>query len=673
VNRNEKRLLELRSLIESHNHNYFVLDQPTISDFEYDKLMAELRNLETSLPELVTPDSPTQRVGGRPLEKFAKIKHRLPMLSLQNSFSDEDLVKFDERVRRLLEKDTAIEYFCEPKYDGLAIELVYQDGVFEKALTRGDGETGEDVTANVRTIKSVPLRLKRPVPGVFEVRGEVVLHKKDFLELNTMQEELGEATFANPRNAAAGSLRQLDSKITAQRPLRVYCYGLGLADHVSYKSQSELREGLEALGFPTSKEWRRCPSIREAIEFYDHIRQQRHTLPYDIDGVVIKVESFALQGQLGFVARNPRWASAAKFPPEQSQTVIEEISVQVGRTGALTPVAHLRPVSVGGVTVSRATLHNQDEINRKDIRIGDAVVVHRAGDVIPEVERVIVDLRPKDSKPFIIPGNCPECRTKTVRAEGEVVSRCPNSTCPAKIRGQLIHFVSRRAMNFEKIGEKIVEQLIAAGLVKGFSDFFELQLNDIKSLDRQGEKSAQNILASVATRKNPGLDRFIYSLGLRHVGEETAKSLAKHFGTLENLLAADEETLLLCDDIGPTIAGSVALALKDPQLRNEIKAAVSAGLRVKESASASTKESSQLPLFDKVFVITGTLPMSRDKVKDLIEELGGRCAGSVTRQTSFLLAGEEGGSKLEKAKKAKVPVIDWDQFQNLIKESSDRA
>jgi DNA ligase (NAD+) len=661
----KKRILELRELISHHDELYHVLDRPEISDYDYDMLFSELQSLEGKHPELITPDSPTQRVGAAPLTTFVKVRHRLPMLSLQNSYSKEDLLAFDERVRKFLKTDKEISYHCEPKFDGLAVELIYEKGLFVSALTRGDGEVGEDITANVRTIKSVPLKLNSPKPPkLLEVRGEILILKKDFLELNVAQEERGDMPFANPRNAAAGSVRQLDPRVTAMRPLKIFCYATGATEGCEYKTQHEMLEDFKKLGLPTTNLSKEFRNIDGAIDYYLKMLETRHTLPFDIDGIVVKVSDLNLQNELGHIARSPRWASAAKFPPEQAKTVVENIIVQVGRTGALTPVAVMKPVRVGGVTVTHATLHNQEELTRKDVRVGDTVIIQRAGDVIPEVVSVDLTARPKRAKPFSLPDKCPVCGAKAFKPENEAVLRCTNAYCPAIVRESLVHFVSRRAMNLDKVGEKIVDQLLSAKLVERFSDFYRLKKEDILALERKGEKSAQNIIDSINKSKKTTLARFIYSLGIRYVGEQTARTLAAHFGTLNNLLNANLEALLACEDVGDKVAESILQALNDKKLRKEINDLLALGVQFETHAKS---KGDKLPLSGLNIVVTGTLPMGRDEIKDLITDLGGKSASSVSKNTNYVLAGDEAGSKLDKARELGVPILSWDEFQNLIK------
>ena len=660
------RIEALRDLIRTHDYSYYVLDQPTVTDFEYDKLYAELLELEKKHPEFVTKDSPTQRIGAEPLPFFSKIQHRLPMLSLQNSYSIDEIREFDDRVKRFLQTNEKVEYFCEPKFDGLAIELIYEHGHLVRALTRGDGETGEDVTQNIRTIRAIPLKLAneaRSLP-LLEIRGEVLMFKDDFRVLNENQQDAGLPTFANPRNAAAGSVRQLDPKITASRPLRMYCYTFGAIQNYRFHKQSEFIKQIAGWGLPVSPLHRICSSAEGAVDFYNDVLKKRHSLAYDIDGVVVKVNRFDLQDELGFIARSPRWATAAKFKPEQGSTVITEIAVQVGRTGALTPVAVMEPVRVGGVTITHATLHNQDEIDRKDVRVGDTVIVQRAGDVIPEIVRVVTEKRQPRAKPFQIPHTCPVCGGAVDKVEGEVVLRCTNLLCPAVVRESLIHFVSRRAMDIDKVGERTIDQLVDAGLVKRFSDFYRLTLAQVMSLERQGEKSSQNIIDSINKSKRPTLSRFIYALGMRFVGEQMAKILASHFRSMERLLEATEDELDRIEGIGKRVAHSIATALNQKTLRDEIKSLENFGVIIANPPSLKKRGL----LSDLNIVITGTLPVERNLIKDLIEENGGKSSSSVSKKTNYVLAGESPGSKIEKAQELGVPIIDWHEFQRLIHE-----
>ncbi|MGZ3768398.1 MAG: NAD-dependent DNA ligase LigA [Bdellovibrio sp.] len=663
----KQRHEELKKIISQHDYNYYVLDRPTITDYEYDQLFEELLTLEKKEKGLDLSDSPSLRIGGKPLEYFEKVPHRFPMLSLANSYSPEDIVDFDERIKKFLNTDKDVEYFCEPKFDGLSMELIYEEGQFVRALTRGDGTVGEDVTQNVRTIKSIPLKLslKNP-PDLLEVRGEVLIFKQDFANLNESQQENGLQTFANPRNAAAGTVRQLDPNIVAARPLRFFAYALGMVEGVEFKSQEEIEEFFGKSGIPTPLELKRnivkvCKGPEEIISYYHHIEKIRPDLPFDIDGIVVKVNSLHQQDDLGLVARSPRWATAAKFKPEQAQTVIENISVQVGRTGALTPVAIMQPVKVGGVTVTNSTLHNQDEINRKDVRIGDTVIVQRAGDVIPEVVSVILDKRPKNSHPFILPKHCPACGHPVQKMEGEVVTRCVNPFCIAMVKESLKHFVSRRAMNIDKVGDRLIETLVDHEMVLRFSDFYRLTKEDILSLERQGNKSAENIINSIEKSKHPPLARFIFSLGIRFVGEQTAKHLADHFVTVESFLSATEEDLLQVPEIGPKVAKAITAWTSNKKLVQEVHEMQELGVKI-----IGPQRSTEGKLSGKSFLITGTLPIKRDDAKDFIEKNGGKILGSVSSKLNFLVAGEDPGSKLEKAESLGVKVISWDDLQNMI-------
>ncbi len=681
----ERRILQLRDEIRQYDHAYFVLDRPKISDFNYDQLFSELKDLEAKHPELVSADSPTQRVGGKALDAFTKQVHKKPMLSLSNTYSIDEVREFGERVMGLLETDEEPVYLCEPKFDGLAIELIFEDGHLTGAVTRGDGQTGENVLSNVRTIRSVPMTLQAPSPKLLEVRGEVLMFKQDFLRLNEAQQEAGEEPFANPRNAAAGSIRQLDPTITASRPLRMFCYAPGEIDGVVFESQAQWLDFLRTQGLPSVRvrPWAelkpifesesslsidlgaRCKGVHEAIEYYQGILNRRHDLPFDIDGVVIKLDSFDLQNRLGFVARSPRWATAAKFPPEQGRTVVRDIVIQVGRTGALTPVAVMEPTKVGGVTITNATLHNQSEIDRKDIRIGDTVIIQRAGDVIPEVVSVEPSLRPKESVPFKIPSHCPACGQPVALAEGEVISRCVNSFCPAVINESLKHFASRRAMNIEKLGDKIVEQMTAHGLVKRFSDLYRLKLEDILSLPRQGEKSAQNLIDSIKSSRRVTLARFIYALGIRFVGEQTGKALASSFRTLDSFLAANEEALIEIPDVGPKVAAQIVLKLRNLEFQKEVRSLIKNGVEIEVPKLVGSGDL----LKGLSIVITGSMPKPRDEIKDMILAQGGKSPGSVSAKTHYVLAGSEAGSKLEKALELGVPVLDWEAFLKLLKKA----
>lgn len=661
------RLFELKKIISEHDYSYHVLDRPTISDYDYDLLFTELLQLEAAHPELVTADSPSQRAGARPLTEFEKAAHTRPMLSLQNSYNPEDILQFHERAQKTLDSENDIEYFCEPKFDGLAVELVYKNGELTQALTRGDGEIGEVITQNIKTLRSVPLKLKtKSPPALLEVRGEALILKNDFAKLNETQMEVGGPIFSNPRNAAAGSLRQLDPKVAASRPLRFYAHGHGAVEGLVFESQSEFIDKLKSFGFLVSDLATSCANAKSAVNYYNSILKRRHELPFDIDGVVIKVNRTKLQDQLGFVARSPRWATAAKFPPEQATTVVEDIVVQVGRTGALTPVAVMRPVRVGGVSVTHATLHNQEELERKDVRIGDTVIVQRAGDVIPEIVSVVLKNRSDTLKKFKMPKKCPSCGQSVAKLPEEVIVRCLNLVCPAKVRESLVHFVSRRAMNIDKVGEKIIDQFLAAGLVHSMSDLYRLTFDQILNLERKADKSAKNILESIEGSKTPTLQRFIYALGIRFVGEETARDLASHFKNIKSFLATTEDGLLKIPGVGPKVAKSIVAALSEPAFVNEINALISLGVKIINPAERKGPDNNSTLTGLKI-VVTGSLPISRDEVKDLIMSLGGESSSSVSKKTSYVLAGEDAGSKKEKALELGVPIIDWDQFQKMIK------
>ena len=657
----------LRDELNRHAHAYYVLDNPIIPDAEYDALFAELQQLESAQPELRSPDSPTQRVGGTPLPEFSQVQHDVPMLSINNGFSDEDIENFDRRVREGLGSDGPISYACELKFDGLAINLRYEHGVLVQAATRGDGATGEDVTANIRTVRSIPLKLqtKKP-PALIDVRGEVLMFKTDFARLNQRQREAGQKEFANPRNAAAGSLRQLDARITAQRHLRFFAYGIGRLEGAELPSRhSALLDCYRTLGIPVCDERAVVNGASGLLNFFADIGRRRAQLPYEIDGVVYKVDSVTQQQTLGFVSRAPRFALAHKFPAEEATTTVLDIDVQVGRTGALTPVARLSPVSVGGVTVTNATLHNEDEVRRKDVRIGDNVIVRRAGDVIPEVVAVVTERRPQSARAFVMPSNCPVCGSPIVRPEEEAVARCSGGwiKCAAQRKGGLLHFVSRRAMDIEGLGEQLVEQLVDRGLVTTPADFYKLGLVMLAELDRMAEKSAQNLLNALEKSKSTTLARFIYALGIRHVGESTAKSLARHFGTLDALLEASEEQILVVDDIGPVVAQSILGFLADPLNRELIEQLRASGIHWEESEP----ERGNLTLAGKTFVLTGTLPtLKRDEAASMIEAAGGKVAGSVSKKTSYVVAGDDAGSKLAKAQALGVAIIDETELLTLL-------
>jgi DNA ligase (NAD+) len=665
-----ERARHLRAEIERHNYNYYVLDAPTIPDAEWDRMFRELQALEAKYPALAAPDSPTQRVGGAPRADLPEVRHAVPMLSLNNALSDDEAAAFDQRVRDGLSKAglvmVEVEYCCELKFDGLAINLRYEDGVLVQAATRGDGAVGEDVTPNVRTIKTVPLRLHGKAPPVVEVRGEVLMFKRDLAQLNERQRARGEKEFANPRNAAAGSLRQLDPKISAQRGLHFFAYGLGeLRGSDEPRSHSATLEWLGKLGLPINPEWRVVRGFDGLLGFYRAVQAKRAQLEYDIDGVVYKVNDRAAQEALGFVSRAPRFAVAHKFQPEEATTQVLDIEVQVGRTGALTPVARLAPVQVGGVTVTNATLHNEDEIRRKDVRVGDTVIVRRAGDVIPEVVAVVVGRRPKHTQHFVMPTHCPECGSAVERPADESIARCTGGLiCPAQRKQALLHFAGRRALDIEGLGDKLVEQLVDAGHVHTPADLFRLNLATLAGLERMAEKSASNLLANLNKAKHTTLERFIFALGIRHVGESTARDLAGHFGNLDALMAADEAQLLEVPDVGPVVAASIAHFFAEPHNREVIERLRAAGIRWQDGAP---KRREQGPLAGKTLVLTGTLPTwTRDEAKAKIEAAGGKVTGSVSKKTDYVVAGEEAGSKLAKAQELGVRVIDEQTLKELL-------
>lgn len=654
----QQRILALRKLIAQYDYEYYVLDAPTVPDSEYDTCYRELQALESAHPHLVTVDSPTQRVSGAAVSAFNSITHRQAMLSLNNAFDENELIAFDKRVREALGL-VGIEYAVEPKFDGLAVTLSYENGLFNQGATRGDGYTGEDVTQNLRTLHGIPMRLNcdNP-PKLLEVRGEVFMLKRDFERLNAMQLAKGEKLFANPRNAAAGSLRQLDASITAKRPLSFYAYGLGIADGVpAFSGHSMAMDYLAELRFPVSNARSVVHGVSGLIEYYKKMAAVRDSLPFDIDGVVYKVNLFSQQKELGFVSRAPRWAIAHKFPAQEALTVVEDITVQVGRTGAITPVARLAPVFVGGVTVTNATLHNEDEVRRKDIHIGDTVNVRRAGDVIPEVVNVVIEKRPSNARRFEMPTVCPECGSHILRQVDEAVARCTGGLfCPAQRKQSIIHFASRRALDIEGLGDKLVEQLVDAHLVKTLADIFQLDLSTLSQLDRMASKSAQNILDALEVSKKTTLARFIYALGIRNVGESTSKDLAKHFGKLDALMQASTEQLLEVRDVGPVVAESIFNFFSEPHNQEVIRALITAGINWSET-DGSQRGAGHLG--GKTFVLTGTLPhLSREEAKEKIEAAGGKVSGSVSKKTDFVIAGTEPGSKLDKALELNLVILD---------------
>jgi len=659
----EKKIEKLRDEIRHHNHRYYVLDDPVITDAEYDDLMRELIELEKYHPHLITPDSPTQKVGAAPLKTFRVVKRDIPMLSLENAMNEEEIMEWRERLLRTIGEETAVDYVCEPKMDGVAIELVYRDGVFVQGATRGDGLNGEDITENVKTVRSIPLRLLgKRLPALLNVRGEVYINKVDFEALNRQQEEAGEKLYANPRNLAAGSLKQLDPKITAARPLNFVAYGYGIIEGEAVDAQWDFLRRMKEFGLPVNSISQRCDRIEDVVSYYGDIQAKRDALPYEIDGVVVKVNDFRLQREAGIRARSPRWAIAWKFQPLEARTVIEDIVVQVGRTGALTPVARLAPVQVGGVTVSSATLHNEDEIRKKDVRIGDRVFVRRAGDVIPEVVKVIEDSRTGDEKPFRMPTHCPVCGTKVVRAEGEAVSRCPNPSCKAQVKERIRHFASREAMDIEGLGDKIVAQLVDAGIVADAADLYGLSVSDLEPLERMAAKSAENLIRAVAESKDTTLPRLIFALGIRNVGVTVAEILAEYYPNLESLMDASEEELAAIYGVGPVIAREIVRFFEDRSSRKMVERLLAAGIRYERSAVTRSGE------FEKeIFVFTGTLTqLTRSEAEKEVKKRGGKTSSSVSKKTTCVVAGEKAGSKLEKAEELGIRIIDEAAFLKLI-------
>ncbi len=661
------RILELRRLITRYDYEYYTLDAPSVPDSEYDSLYRELQTLENHHPSLITPDSPTQRVSGLASNAFNSITHRQAMLSLNNAFEDSELIAFDKRVCGAL-GTSKVEYAVEPKFDGLAITLTYERGILTQGATRGDGYSGEDVTHNLRTLRAIPMRLScDSPPALLEVRGEVLMLKRDFEKLNQVQLSKGQKLFANPRNAAAGSLRQLDARVTATRPLTFFAYGLGVnegipedADLISshlINSHSKAMDYLASLQLPVSRERDVVIGAAGLRSYYQKIGQRRDTLPYDIDGVVYKVNQFSQQNELGFVSRAPRWAIAHKFPAQEALTEVEDITVQVGRTGAITPVARLKPVFVGGVTVTNATLHNEDEVRRKDVRIGDTVSVRRAGDVIPEIVCVVLERRPANVRRFEMPSVCPECGSHILRQADEAVARCTGGLfCPAQRKQAITHYASRRAMDIEGLGEKLVDQLVAANLVHTLADIYKLDLATLSNLERMATKSAQNILDALESSKKTLLARFIYALGMRNVGEATAKDLAKHFGNLPALMQASTADLLVVNDVGPVVAESIINFFSEAHNQTVIAQLLSSGISWPETEGIQQVTGN---LLGKTFVLTGTLPtLSRESAKALVEAAGGKVSGSVSKKTDYVVVGNEAGSKLDKAHELSVPILD---------------
>ena len=658
----------LREQLREHNYRYYVLDDPLVPDSEYDRLFRELQSLEQQHPELVTPDSPTQRVGAEPIKAFAQVQHRLPMLSLDNVFNSDELVSFDRRIRdRLKQGDDPIDYVCEPKLDGLAVSLVYQDGEFVQAATRGDGTTGEDITHNLRTIDSVPLRLRGTgYPQTLEVRGEVFMPLTGFEQMNAKALAAGEKLFANPRNAAAGSLRQLDPQITAQRPLDLYFYGAGfIANGELPDNHYDILLALKNWGLKVNPETQRVTGVQALQSYHDQLLARRDALAYEIDGIVYKVNAIELQAALGFVSRAPRWAVAHKFPAREALTQLHSVEFQVGRTGAITPVARLAPVSVGGVTVSNATLHNMDEVARMDVRTGDTVVVQRAGDVIPKVVRVLVEKRPPDAQPIELPQQCPVCDSDIEKLEGEAVARCTGGLfCPAQVKQAIKHFASRKAMDIDGLGDKLVEQMVDQGLIEQVSDLYQLTVEQIAGLERMATKSATNLVNAIDASKATSLPRFLYSLGIREVGEATAATLASGLGDLPAIISADEAELESLPDIGPIVASHIAHFFQQPHNVQVIEALQAAGVHW---PVLDTQSEQAQPLSGETYVITGTLTaMTREQAQAQLQGLGAKVSGSVSKNTTALVAGAKAGSKLSKAQSLKVPVLTEDELLDLL-------
>jgi len=659
------RAAQLRDQIAQHDYRYYVLDDPSIADADYDRLMQELRALESAHPELIAPDSPTQRVSGTPSAAFGEVVHQVPMLSLDNAFSEEDVRAFDRRIHERLGRSGELDYVAEPKLDGLAVSVIYRQGLLERAATRGDGVRGEDVTPNVRTIRAVPQRLLGAAPPLFEARGEVFMTVAGFERMNELARERGEKVFVNPRNAAAGSLRQLDPRITAARPLSAFFYGLGALEGVPPpEDQQALLELLRAKGLPVSPETRTVRGIDGCLAYYRSVGERRNSLPYQIDGVVYKLDSRADQERLGFLSRAPRWAIAHKFPADEAFTVVKGIEFQVGRSGALTPVARLEPVFVSGVTVSNVTLHNIDEVHRKDVRVGDTVVVRRAGDVIPEVVSVVQDKRPARTVPIELPERCPVCHSRVLRAAGEAVARCTGGfTCRAQRQESLRHFASRRALDIEGLGDKLIEQLVEHDVVRTPADLYALTATQLAELERMGEKSAGNLVAAIDRSRRTTLPRLLYGLGIREVGEATALALARHFGTLERLMSADEAAIQQVPDVGPVVAAHVAAFFASDDHRRVIKALREQGVTWPDISAPRGAPG----LSGRTFVITGTLAaMTREQAEEALTARGAKVSGSVSRKTSFVIAGSEAGSKLAKARQLGVAVLDEPQFLELL-------
>jgi len=662
-NRAQNEHHRLAQQLHHHNYLYHALDQPEITDAEYDQLMQRLLKLEEQFPEFITPDSPTQRVGSTPLSSFPAVTHASPMLSLENAFNGADLHDFDARVKRFLSRTEDLEYICEPKLDGVAVALTYQQGKFVRGATRGNGTTGEDITQNVRTIGAVPLRLQNDSPEQLEVRGEIYMELEGFRKLNQQRREEGEPTFANPRNLTAGSLRQLDAKLTATRPLTISCYGSGIISGAAPETHMQLLEAFRHWGLKVNLETVHvAKNVDEVISRYKELQSLRDQLPYEIDGMVVKVNSRVLQQELGEKSRTPRWAIACKFPARQEQTVIESVRLQVGRTGAITPVANLRPVNVSGVTVSSASLHNWDEIARLGVMVGDTVVVERAGDVIPDIIRVIKEKRTGDEQPISEPTHCPICNSPVSREKGEVIPRCQGLNCPAKLKESLKHFCSRGAMDIEGLGDRLIDQLLRLKLVNSLSDLYHLTREELFQFDRMGDKLADNLLQAIAASKQRPLENFIFALGIRHVGSHLAKVLARHFGSLEALAAAKSEDLLAIHEVGPQVSESLIRFFNDANNKKLIKEFISLGINPK-----STEPTTGNSLQGKIFVFTGSLEQfSRKEGEALVESQGGRASGSVSKKTDYVVVGPGAGSKLVKAEQLEITILSENDFLKLI-------
>ena len=664
----KEKLKKLRDLINHHNYRYYVLDDPEVSDSEYDRLMRELQELEAQYPELISDDSPTQRVGATPLTEFEQVQHEVPMLSLANVFSEDELLAFDKRLKDRLKDDAEIEYVAEPKLDGLAVSLLYKQGKLVQGATRGDGTTGENITQNIRTIQSIPLKLLGDhYPDTLEVRGEVIMPKASFEKLNAKAREAGEKTFVNPRNAAAGSLRQLDSRITAQRALDMYCYALGKITGGNLpKTHYETLQQLAKWGLRINPEVKLVKGVQGCLDYYQYIAEKRQSLDYEIDGVVYKVNRLDLQEKLGFVSRAPRWATAHKFPAQEEMSTVLDVEFQVGRTGAITPVARLEPTFVGGVTVSNATLHNMDEVERKDIRIGDTVIIRRAGDVIPEVARVVVERRPDHAKRIVLPESCPVCGSEIFRPEGEAIARCTGGLiCSAQRKEAIKHFASRKAMDIDGLGDKLVDQLFDCKLIEHVSDLYRLKKEEIAKLERMGEKSATNLINALEASKQTELHRFIYALGIREVGEATAKSLANYFRSLDKLMQADQEELQAVDDVGPIVAEHIYHFFRQAHNQEIIQQLLDAGITWQ---TPERPKEDDLPLKGHIYVLTGKLSqITRNEAKAKLEALGAKVTGSVSKKTTAVFAGEKAGSKRDKAEKLNIPILGEDELLTQLK------